>query len=138
MTGIDDRVAQRLRTLATAWGAQPGDPPTTDEARDDATPYAWQAGDGTFHITVSERGQVLSDIATPDADEFAYRYAEILSTAIAQRLHPIVEPAARQAAWAQQYRLLASVDPGWALRWRDDLRHTLAAAGSTDGLALLP
>ncbi len=137
MSVIDGPIAHRLDEIAEAVGAQPGDLPARSP-RDDATPYVWQSDDKALHLTIAERGQVLSDATTSDVDEFLYQYAEFVTTAVAQRTHPLVDVGARREAWAEQFRLLNLLDVNWATRWRTGIHDLLVAAGNSADLEMLP
>lgn len=117
---IDD-VADRL-------GAAPEDIPTLGFSRDDGSVSCWH--DDDWHIATRERGSVIAGRHTADPALFLSWIAESITENMANRRHSPESDDYRRNSWAEQYRLLASLDPGWAKKWLGAKRAEMIRLGA--------
>ncbi|MFW0795292.1 Imm63 family immunity protein [Gordonia sp. CPCC 205515] len=133
MTGPDDRLDADMRArivvVAQAMSAAPEDLPSLGHIRDDAAPSCWRDVDGAWHLTIRERGEVMFDRHSTDADEYLSWVAVSIAEQASYRLHPPGTDGFQRATWHEQYRLLAAVEQRWADDWLMRTRARLTAAG---------
>lgn len=136
---LDAEMRSKVEDLASRMHARPTDLPELDHIRDDGVPSCWRDADGSWHLTVRERANTLSDRSTRDSDEYLRIVAQSIAEQQSYRLHPPGSPDFRRESWRAQFDSLAAINPLWARAWLTETRDTLVDRGADDAvLGLLP
>jgi hypothetical protein len=125
-----------IARLGRAIDASPDDLVGFDASVDMGMPYIQVEPGGPYHWIVKERGKTYDHRTTLDVDEILYWSFVTTTSSMASAWaaqHPDEGRDFRVGMWAKQQELLSTLDPAWALRWRERLMREVPGAE-----ALLP
>jgi Immunity protein 63 len=129
-----DELQKRVNELAARIAAPPESLPSFGRTMDFGRPHI-ECGD-SYHWVVIERGREQERRTTKDPDELYYWIFEAVSFDMAMaRAMAEQRPNEdfRRALFRQQIDLIATLDPAWGRRCRDEIGTILAKDPFADG-----
>ena len=126
LTASREVLEAEIDRLAAVIGLRGPDVIGFDPHIDGGHPYIEIADDGLLHVSVRERGKLLSDQTTRDPDDLLHWSFTSATWSLAsdwELHHRDPSQDCRVGIWAKQAELLQRLDPVWAQRWRRELEE---------------